>query len=70
MEQSQRHDILLRLVYCHMLGYDVSFSYIHAVKQAQQGTALEKKVGELMITHAKILHQHLYSRLFHMWLIF
>jgi hypothetical protein len=28
-----------------MLGYDVSFSYIHAVTLAQQGNILEKRVG-------------------------
>jgi AP-4 complex subunit epsilon-1 len=28
-----------------MLGYDVSFAYIHAVKLAQQGTILEKRIG-------------------------
>jgi len=28
-----------------MLGYDVSFAFIHAVKLAQQGSVLEKRVG-------------------------
>jgi len=28
-----------------MLGYDVSFAYIHAVKLAQQGSILERRVG-------------------------
>jgi len=33
---------------CHMLGYDVSFAFIHAVKLAQQGSVLEKRVGMLI----------------------
>jgi len=28
-----------------MLGYDVSFAFIHAVKLAQQGSILERRVG-------------------------
>ena len=28
-----------------MLGYDVEFAYIHAVKLAQQGNAFEKRSG-------------------------
>jgi len=28
-----------------MLGYDVSFAFIHAVKLAQQGSVLERRVG-------------------------
>jgi len=43
--QAQTRDCLLRLVHCHMLGYDVSFAYIKAVKLAQQGSILEKRVG-------------------------
>jgi len=30
---------------CSMLGYDVSFAFIHAVKLAQQGSVLERRVG-------------------------
>jgi len=30
---------------CSMLGYDVSFAFIHAVKLAQQGSILERRVG-------------------------
>ena len=35
---------------CHMLGYDVSFAFIHAVKLAQQGSVLEKRVGMIGLT--------------------
>lgn len=38
---------MVRAIYCEMLGYDASFAYIHAIKLAQQGTALEKRVGTL-----------------------
>lgn len=44
--QVQKQESLTRIVYCHMLGYDVSFACIHAVKLAQQGALQEKKVGE------------------------
>jgi len=30
---------------CSMLGYNVSFAFIHAVKLAQQGSLLERRVG-------------------------
>ena len=39
-------EYMVRLVYCDMLGYDISFAYIHAVKLAQQGALLEKRVGK------------------------
>lgn len=38
----------MRLLYCEMLGHDVSFGHIHAVKFAQQSTLLEKRVGKAM----------------------
>lgn len=38
-------ELMVRAIYCEMLGYDASFSYIHAIKLAQQGSALEKRVG-------------------------
>ncbi|KAL3887140.1 hypothetical protein ACJMK2_027093 [Sinanodonta woodiana] len=40
-------DYLGRVIYCAILGYDVSFSYIHAVKLAQQGKGFEKRMGYL-----------------------
>lgn len=36
---------MVRLIYCEMLGYEASFGYIHAIKLAQQGNLLEKRVG-------------------------
>uniref|UniRef100_A0A3B3U1E7 AP-4 complex subunit epsilon n=1 Tax=Poecilia latipinna TaxID=48699 RepID=A0A3B3U1E7_9TELE len=38
-------ELMVRAIYCEMLGYGVSFSYIHAIKLAQQGNVLEKRVG-------------------------
>lgn len=38
---------MVRAMYCEMLGYEASFAYIHAIKLAQQGTVLEKRVGVL-----------------------
>ena len=37
-------EYLVRLIYCEMLGHEVSFGYIHAVKFAQHTTLLEKRV--------------------------
>ncbi|KAL5019552.1 hypothetical protein ScPMuIL_002444 [Solemya velum] len=44
---AQMCDYLCRVLYCDMIGYDVTFSFIHAVKFAQKGTALEKRIGYL-----------------------
>uniref|UniRef100_A0A8C2ZYZ4 AP-4 complex subunit epsilon n=1 Tax=Cyclopterus lumpus TaxID=8103 RepID=A0A8C2ZYZ4_CYCLU len=43
-------ELMVRAIYCEMLGYEASFSYIHAIKLAQQGTALEKRVGYLAVS--------------------
>lgn len=41
-------EIMVRAMYCEMLGYDASFTYIHAIKLAQQGGVLEKRVGTII----------------------
>ncbi|XP_068168108.1 AP-4 complex subunit epsilon-1 [Antennarius striatus] len=46
----QMKELMVRAIYCEMLGYETSFSYIHAIKLAQQGTALEKRVGYLTVS--------------------
>lgn len=43
--QRQMKELMVRAIYCEMLGYEASFTYIHAIKLAQQGGALEKRVG-------------------------
>ncbi|XP_075388253.1 AP-4 complex subunit epsilon-1 isoform X2 [Tenrec ecaudatus] len=43
-------ECMVRLAYCEMLGYDASFGYIHAIKLAQQGNLLEKRVGYLAVS--------------------
>lgn len=43
--QKMMKECMVRLIYCEMLGYDASFGYIHAIKLAQQGNLLEKRVG-------------------------
>ncbi|XP_021116877.1 AP-4 complex subunit epsilon-1 isoform X3 [Heterocephalus glaber] len=43
-------ECMVRLMYCEMLGYDASFGYIHAIKLAQQGNLLEKRVGYLAVS--------------------
>ncbi|KAG5839414.1 hypothetical protein ANANG_G00204720 [Anguilla anguilla] len=46
----QMKEIMVRAMYCEMLGYEASFSYIHAIKLAQQGSGLEKRVGYLAVS--------------------
>lgn len=46
----QMWECLVRLIYCEMLGYDASFGYIHAIKLAQQGSLMEKRVGYLAVS--------------------
>uniref|UniRef100_A0A4W3JUA6 Adaptor related protein complex 4 subunit epsilon 1 n=1 Tax=Callorhinchus milii TaxID=7868 RepID=A0A4W3JUA6_CALMI len=41
---------MVRLIYCEMLGYEASFGYIHAIKLAQQGSLMEKRVGYLAVS--------------------
>ncbi|XP_051918299.1 AP-4 complex subunit epsilon-1 isoform X2 [Hippocampus zosterae] len=45
----QMKELMVRAIYCEMLGYKASFCYIHAIKLAQQGTALDKRVGYLAV---------------------
>ncbi|XP_052793547.1 AP-4 complex subunit epsilon-1-like isoform X1 [Mya arenaria] len=47
LSMGQMKDYLCRTILCHLLGYDVDFGAIHAVKLAQQGTLLEKRTGYL-----------------------
>lgn len=46
----QMKELMVRTIYCEMLGYEASFCYIHAIKLAQQGTVLEKRVGYLAVS--------------------
>uniref|UniRef100_A0A8C2JLU4 AP-4 complex subunit epsilon n=1 Tax=Cyprinus carpio TaxID=7962 RepID=A0A8C2JLU4_CYPCA len=46
----QMREIMVRAMYCEMLGYDASFTYIHAIKLAQKGGVLEKRVGYLAVS--------------------
>ena len=36
-------------MYCEMLGQSASFGYIYALKLAQQGTMVNKRVGKYNI---------------------
>uniref|UniRef100_A0A4W3KHW9 AP-4 complex subunit epsilon n=1 Tax=Callorhinchus milii TaxID=7868 RepID=A0A4W3KHW9_CALMI len=48
--QKQMRQCMVRLIYCEMLGYEASFGYIHAIKLAQQGSLMEKRVGYLAVS--------------------
>uniref|UniRef100_A0A3B3TFE8 Clathrin/coatomer adaptor adaptin-like N-terminal domain-containing protein n=1 Tax=Paramormyrops kingsleyae TaxID=1676925 RepID=A0A3B3TFE8_9TELE len=46
----QMKEIMVRAIYCEMLGFEASFCYIHAIKLAQQGSMFEKRVGYLAVS--------------------
>eukprot|EP00051_Salpingoeca_urceolata_P028400 m.486657 g.486657 ORF g.486657 m.486657 type:complete len:1260 (-) comp24542_c0_seq1:51-3830(-) len=52
----QMKEYLIRLMYCEMLGHEVPFGYIHAVKFAQHTTLMEKRVGYLAVS--VLLHEN------------
>eukprot|EP00057_Strongylocentrotus_purpuratus_P017115 XP_011671589.1 PREDICTED: AP-4 complex subunit epsilon-1-like [Strongylocentrotus purpuratus] len=43
-------EFMVRLIYCEMLGQSANFAYIHAIKMAQQGVLLNKRVGYLGVS--------------------
>lgn len=45
MQKKSQKEWLIRLIYCEMLGHDVSFGYISAINATQMGTSLDKRVG-------------------------
>ncbi|CAG8578175.1 3787_t:CDS:10 [Paraglomus occultum] len=48
VDQKKMKDYIIRLIYCDMLGHNVEFGYIHAVKLAQSGKNIwEKRAGYL-----------------------
>ncbi|XP_071504361.1 AP-4 complex subunit epsilon-1-like [Diadema antillarum] len=49
VSQTKMKEFLVRLIYCEMLGQSANFSYIHALKMAQQGVLLNKRVGYLAV---------------------
>ncbi|KAJ4457785.1 Adaptor protein complex 4 (AP-4); epsilon subunit; B [Paratrimastix pyriformis] len=49
-------ELLIRMIYCEMLGYDASFGHILAVNMTQQNTIPDKRVGYLACT--VLLHEN------------
>ena len=39
-------ELLIRILYCEMLGYNCEWGYIHAVKMTQKGNLFDKRIGE------------------------
>lgn len=56
---------MVRLIYCEMLGYEAPFGYIHAIKLAQQGNLLEKRVGMYSCTSGLLFKKALICILRH-----
>nr|KAG5711403.1 hypothetical protein BaRGS_025830 [Batillaria attramentaria] len=46
----QLRELLPRIIFCSVIGYDVSFCKIHAIKLAQSNTLMEKRAGYLATT--------------------
>lgn len=47
---AQWSEIFPRVVFCSVLGYDVSFSHIYAIKLAAKGKGRDKRMGYLAAT--------------------
>ena len=43
-------EYIVRLVYCEMLGHEVEFGYIHAVKFASETNPSWKRIGYLAVS--------------------
>lgn len=46
-----KKDFLVGLIYCEMLGYKVTFGYMHALKMIADSNILIKKLGFLFFTY-------------------
>lgn len=46
-----KKDFLVGLIYCEMLGYKVTFGYMHALKMIADSNTLIKKLGFLFFTY-------------------
>jgi len=43
--QKKMREMLVRALYCEMLGYSVPFAYIHALNMTQKPKLIDKRVG-------------------------
>ena len=48
--QGQMRELIIRMMYCEMLGHRVDFGYIHAVNMTQRPALTEKRTGYLATT--------------------
>ena len=44
--QRQMKELLIRILYCEMLGQNCEWGYIHAVKLTQKGNLFDKRIGK------------------------
>ncbi len=44
-------EMLIRLIYCEMLGVECPWGYIHAVKMTQSTNIMDKRIGECVAMH-------------------
>jgi AP-4 complex subunit epsilon-1 len=45
IDSTTMKEIIIRLMYCEMLGYEVEFGYIHAIKFTSLSGPYEKRLG-------------------------
>ena len=54
LAQRELKECLTRALYCHLVGYDVSFAFFHAVKLATRNNVSEKIIGKIIFVFAFI----------------
>eukprot|EP01006_Ploeotia_vitrea_P035710 TRINITY_DN65928_c7_g1_i1.p1 TRINITY_DN65928_c7_g1~~TRINITY_DN65928_c7_g1_i1.p1 ORF type:complete len:1086 (+),score=219.34 TRINITY_DN65928_c7_g1_i1:30-3287(+) len=50
IQPRQMKELIIRVVYCEMLGHPAEFGYIHAVKLMPAASLLDKRVGYLVVS--------------------
>eukprot|EP01132_Coremiostelium_polycephalum_P001121 gene1121-1426_t len=48
--KGKKREYLMRMIYCHMLGYDVPFGHVHALNMTQDQNILSKRTGYLTLS--------------------
>ncbi|KAN0016416.1 hypothetical protein ACTFIU_006383 [Dictyostelium citrinum] len=48
--KDKKRECLIRMIYCHMLGYDVPFGHIQALNMTQDSEILNKRTGYLTLS--------------------
>ncbi|EGG14984.1 adaptin N-terminal domain-containing protein [Cavenderia fasciculata] len=49
-QKAKKRECLVRMIYCHMLGYDVPFGHVQALNMTQDSSMLNKRTGYLTLS--------------------